>query len=537
RRATFGCNRETIDNFAQMTVSQAVTALLDFPAVPSVPVSGTLGSSNNVANAFHPDGRLKAGTGQVNRWWFYQNIDPNQPPTSYYRLVFFLHTCCTVAHEGMQTYWYYHLYLLLKYADKSYKTLVRKMCQDHAMGKYLNIGDNTNVHPNENFARELLELFTLGKGPQIGPGNYTNYTEDDIREAARVLTGWRYTGNLNATNKMDPDLGWVVMFPATTFHDSGNKQFSAVFQNQVINGQNTNQGMAKEVDELVDMIFKQDAVSEFIMRKLYRYFVHYDITPEVEADIIEPLAQAFRQNNFEFIPVIKMLLESSHFYDEDDTNSGDEILGGMIKSPLELYLNTMNFFQTNTPDPTVDLAAYYEWMEKRVDRFMEKMGFSIFNPTSVAGYEPMYQEPDFNRYWINPSLLPNRYDHIFSKLVDVNNMPVLPEGMFNILDYIQDPANVSVFQGADPKGIPGPHEGARIADHLVHEIVDYLLPVTLDTDRFDYFRDELLLDNLSPINWMFEWDNFKATGNAANIYPQLVKLIRGILQSPEYQLA
>ncbi|MEL7342971.1 MAG: DUF1800 family protein, partial [Bacteroidota bacterium] len=249
------------------------------------------------------------------------------------------------------------------------------------------------------------------------------------------------------------------------------------------------------------------------------------------------LAQTFRQNDFHFEPVLEQLFKSTHFYDEDDTDNGDEIIGGMIKSPLELYINTINFFQTNTPNPTVDLEAYYDWMEKRVDRFMEKMGFSIFNPTSVAGYEPMYQEPDFNRYWINPSLLPNRYDHVFSKLVDINNMPVLPEGTFNILNYIEDPANVKPYNGNDPLGNAGPHDGPRIADHLVHEIVDYLLPVSLDADRFKYFRDELLLDNLSPINWMFEWDNYKATGNAANIYPQLVKLIRGILQSPEFQLA
>ncbi|MFK7921337.1 MAG: DUF1800 family protein [Bacteroidia bacterium] len=536
RRATFGCDRETIDIFAQMTFTQAVSSLLTFPSLPSIPVAGSLGSSNNTANAFHPDGRIKAGTGETNKWWFYQNIDPNQASTAFYRLSFFIHTCSTVGHDGMGTsYWYYHLYLIMKYTNQSYKDLVRKMCTDHAMGNYLTIGDNTNAHPNENFARELLELFTLGKGPQIGPGNYTNYTEDDIRSAARVLTGWRYYAIYTDTSKFDPDLGWIVMWPYTQYHDASDKAFSPAFQNKKIIGRSDKVGMAEEVDELIELIFSQEAVSLFIMRKLYRFYVHYDITPEIENDIIKPLAEAFRQNDFQFAPVLEMLFQSKHFYDEDDNISGDEIIGGQIKSPLELFINTINFFKVMVPDPAIDLKAYYDWMEK-MERYQDKMGFQIFNPTSVAGYEPMYQEPDYNRYWINPSLLPNRYDHIYSRLVDHDNQAMQPEGTFNILDYIEDPANVSVYTGPDPMGNAGPHEGARIADHLVHEIVDYLLPVELSTDRLMYFRDELLLDNLSAINWMFEWDNYKSTGDATNIYPQLAKLIRGILQSPEFQL-
>lgn len=537
RRATFGCNRETIDTFAQMTITQAVVALLDFPAVPPVPPPSSAGTSTNTSNLFHSSGRIKALKGEINRWWYYQSIDPNQSPTLFYRLSFFLHTCTTVGYETItNTFWYYHLWTIMKYADKSYKTLVRKMCVDNAMGNYLNIGDNTNTHPNENFGRELLELFTVGKGPQVGPSNYTNYTEDDIRAAARVLTGWRYTGNLLDTSKFDPDLGWVTMFSYKPYHDSSDKQFSAAFQNELIIGKNTDEGMAEEIDDMVNMIFKQNATSEFIVTKLYRYFVHYDITTEIKQDIIEPLALLFRQNDFEFLPVIEALLQSQHFFDEDDAKVGDEVIGGLIKSPLELVIGVKNFFHIQVPDPAIDIKAYYDWMEK-IDRFIDKMGLVLFNPPSVAGYEPMYQEPDYNRYWINPSLLPARYDHVFSELVDTDAMAVTPEGKFNLIDYVEDPNNISVYSGPDPIGNAGPHEGARIADHLVNEIVSYLFPVELTPDRLTYFRDELLLDNLSPINWMFEWDNYKNTGDSSNIYPQLVKLFRGILQSPEFQLS
>ena len=79
-------------------------------------------------------------------------------------------------------------------------------------------------------------------------------------------------------------------------------------------------------------------------------------------------------------------------------------------------------------------------------------------------------------------------------------------------------------------------QGVRIASHLVQELVDYLLPEGIDQDRFDYLLTEVLLDNLSELNWMFEWDNFVATGDDISVRPQIEKLVKAILQSPEFQL-
>lgn len=423
----------------------------------------------------------------------------------------------------------------MEYTDKSYKDLVRKMTFDNAMGLFLNISDSTKDHPNENYGRELLELFTVGKGPQIGPGNYTNYTEGDVLEAAKVLTGFITNWDYNDTSKYDPDLGWAVMFPYPPLHDSTNKTFSSAFGNRTIQGRTDKTGMLTEVDELIDMIFDQEAVSLFIIKKLYRYFVHYEITAEIENDIIIPLAESFRTNNFEFLPVLTELLNSAHFYDEDDATVGDHVIGGLIKSPLDLFFSTVKSFGASIPDPNVDLGALQSWLHY-AQLYMPEMGFILFNPNSVAGYEPMYQEPDYNRYWINQSTLPSRYALIYKWIVDTNMYTAPEAGKFNALYFAENPSYMPAYYGFDPQGNPGPHAGGRIADHLVRNIVDYILPVELSQDRFMYFRDEVLLEGLSPVSWMMEWDNYKASGNPTNIQSQLTKLVKAVIQSPEFQL-
>ncbi|MEM6342873.1 MAG: DUF1800 family protein [Bacteroidota bacterium] len=530
RRVAFGCNREQIEAFANKSVMQAVEDLL----TPNSLLAPHADASNGVT--WMPDGSIAAPETKIIAWWMYHALDPSKPPTIFPRLSFFLHTCLTIKYDLVpRTHLYYYLRLLMEYTDKSYKTLVRKMTVDNGMGLFLNISDSTKDHPNENYARELLELFTVGKGPQIGPGDYTNYTEGDILEAARILTGFITNWDYNDVSKYDPDLGWAVMFPYPPHHDPTNKSFSAAFGNRTIQGRADKAGMLQEVDDLIDMIFDQEAVSLFIIRKLYRYFVHYEITAEIESDIILPLAETFRNNGFHFMPVLSQLLNSSHFFDEDDAVVGDHVIGGLIKSPLDLWYSTVKGFGANIPDPNVDLASLQSWLHY-YQIYSPEMGMILFNPSSVAGYDPMYQEPEFNRYWINQSTLPSRYGLIYQWLLDHNMHSAPAAGRFNALYFAENPAYIPPYYGFDPQGNPGPHDGARIADHLVRNIVDYLLPVELSQDRFMYFRDEVLLDSLSPVSWMMEWDNYKASGNPTNVQSQLTKLVKAVIQSPEFQL-
>jgi uncharacterized protein (DUF1800 family) len=139
---------------------------------------------------------------------------------------------------------------------------------DPGMLRYLNGDLNTAQKTNENYARELLELFTIGKGPEIAPGNYMNYTEQDVQQAARVLTGWRVLRN------GDPSTSVFV----ATLHDSGDKQFSDAYGKIVIRGRSGATAGHDEHSELLDMIFSQEETARFFVRKIYRWLVFYEIS-------------------------------------------------------------------------------------------------------------------------------------------------------------------------------------------------------------------------------------------------------------------
>jgi uncharacterized protein (DUF1800 family) len=433
---------------------------------------------------------------------------------------------------------YHQIKLFRHYAKGSYKKVAEKICLDNGMIQYLNSKQSTKSNPNENFPRELLELFTIGKGPVIAPGNYTNYTENDIREAARLFTGLqndtRYTVNV------DTDTGIPTGKITVSRHDTTNKTFSSAFQSTVITGQSTEAGIRQEISDFITMVFNQQATAENICRKLYRFFVHYDITSEVETDIIAPLAQTLMANNYELESVLKPLLKSTHFYDEDDTNSDDEIVGSMVKSPLDLMIGSMRFFDVTYPDKALDPDRYYRlFMKNTFQQFMlVQAGMELFNPVDVAGYPAFYQEPAMDDLWVNASTLANRY--VFADML-ISGSRVITGGSsyveLDVMNFVNNVANIPTYTGNDPLGNPGPHPGPRIAEHLVDTLLNALLPKTVAMTRRDYFLNDLLLDTLSPINWMFEWDAYLNTGDDTTVKPQIELLVRGIMQSPEYQLA
>lgn len=533
RRTTFGPTRAEIDNFASLTASDAVESLMTFPPLPDHPKDPQTGltwvvSGRTAANT--PNDELEYIVGS---WWLHQIFDPNLPLSAFQRVVFFLHTSFVTGYNDIE--WsenhYYSLRLLMHYAQGSYQELAVKICLDNGMNDYLDIGDSLKANPNENFVREFLELYTIGKGPTAGPDDYTTFTEQDVYEASRLMTGFRLNNSWDDPAHIDAETGLPRARLDVGNHDETDKIFSPRFQDTIIAGQNTEAGMIQEVQDFVAMIFAQDATAENICRRMYRFFVKYNITPEVETDIIIPLANTLRNNNYEIVTTLKELLKSEHFYDEDDADSSDNIIGSLIKSPLELQSGMIRFFQVPIPDPEVDLfEAYVTFYRWGIQQALSKACFDLFAPPEVAGYQPVYQAPEYNRLWVSAKSLPARYAIADEHLDGPDHLKI------DVMAFVEDAANVTDFGGNDPLGNPGPHQGARIASHLVQELIDYLLPEALDTDRFDYFLKEVLLDNLTDINWMNEWDAYVATGDDTNVEPQIKRLIKGILQSPEYQL-
>jgi uncharacterized protein (DUF1800 family) len=340
RRTTFGPTKAQILDYATKTPADALNLLLTFSPITNPPIDPVTNTTwiNTIPSP--PAGSDDVTLRGFVIAWMLDNFRTDNTLRS--KMILFLHQNWMVDDESWSSHnMYDYLKLIEFYSLGSYKVLAKKMCRDNRMLVYLNGYQNTGNSPNENYAREFLELFTIGKGPQIAPGNYTNYTEDDIKEAAKLLSGYEY--DLNNAN-VDTDTGIRYCRLTASRHSAASKTFSAAFQNTVIAGTNTTAGMLTELDQYVTLVFNQIETAKNICRKLYRYFIFREITPAVETDIIVPLANILKNNNYNLSIVLNQLLQSKHFYDLDDANALDNKIGAMVKSPLDLVMHATRFF-------------------------------------------------------------------------------------------------------------------------------------------------------------------------------------------------
>ncbi|NNE77977.1 MAG: DUF1800 domain-containing protein, partial [Pricia sp.] len=240
----------------------------------------------------------------------------------------------------------------------NFKTFVSEIGLTDAMLYYLDGVYNNGKNPNENYGRELYELFTLGEG--------NAYTEQDIIETARALTGYVERGEIGCE---------AVLFRADR-HDTGSK---------TILGQTGNWGY----DDVMDILFAQrsNEIAEFISRKLYEFFVHPDSNDDAgnAQTIISGMATTFLANNFEIAPVLSQLFKSQHFFD-------DEAIGVIIKSPIDFYFNILKESSFSYDDTTVASLVNYSGM----------LSQRLFDPVDVAGWQR-------DRSWINTNFMIGRW--------------------------------------------------------------------------------------------------------------------------------
>jgi len=456
----------------------------------------------------------------VSGWWLNEAV---QDPGIGHKMSFFFHQFLITDILSYGTEHYFDYLGLLRWgALGNFKKLATKMVTDNCMLRYLNNQQNSKNSPNENFAREFFELFTIGKGPQIGPGDYTNYTEDDVVQAARVFTGFRVQGG---RNKFDAETTLPHGVPKLNFHDTGNKTFSTKF-NTTISGASSEADMLRELDDFVNMIFIQPETAKNLCRRLYRFLVSCNLTAEIENDIIVPLATTLIANNFEVKPVLEQLLQSQHFFDADDSDNTDEIIGGMIKAPLELALQAITFFQLPIPDPITNTVGHYVsfYGSGVQDRMLTMANLQLFFPDNVAGYPAYYQAPDYHHQWFNSSTIIARYKlpaMLLSGKNTIGGQVTRPIGTkLDIASWVKNSGNIT--DSTDPYV-------------LVNDLLDYLLPETPTPERFDYFFLDVFLTNLPPADWTYEWQDYLTTNNDANVKIPLERLINAIMFSPEFQ--
>ncbi|MES2774823.1 MAG: DUF1800 domain-containing protein [Bacteroidota bacterium] len=510
KRLQFGAPKEEVDYFKTLTYTQAVDLLLNttnpnpgFPIktytldpvnTPRTDPDWSISSGNTWVNIQSNDGSVNSGRRTSSKgWWFHLMI--NQPRSIEEKMVLFWANHFSVEFDTVNygTYIYKHLNTIRNHSLGNFKALTKAITLEASMLTYLNGYLNTRTAPDENYARELLELFTLGKGPG------SQYTEQDVQAAAKVLTGYRIT---NATS---------TYFFDSSRHDTTNKQFSGFFNGTIINGI-AGGGGATELDSLLNMIFEQEEVSKFISRCLYRFFVYGNISADVEINVITPMAAAFRAANYDIKPVLELLFKSEHFFDVLTQ-------GAMIKSPLDYIVGQVREFKLRFP-PASNAIVYYKMLGYLLGNAATQ-DQNLGDPPNVSGWAAYYQDPIYDKSWINTDTYTKRLLHNTSMLGGYTNTNQKIQ-----LDWISFAKRMT--NPGDP-------------NILVQDFVTYLLRMPLSQAARDRIKsDTLLTGQTTDSYWTTAWNNYITNpGNSLNfsdVNTRLLSLCKYIINVEEYHL-
>jgi hypothetical protein len=261
-------------------------------------------------------------------WWLYAMLHSGHPLREKLTLFWHNHFATSIAKVRSAPAMFAQNQIARKYALGTFRAMLSEMSRDPAMLIWLDSNRNVKGAPNENYAREMLELFTLGVG---------RYSETDVREAARAFTGWHTDGELFTF--------------APRYHDSGSK---------------TVLGQTGEWDgtDIQKIALSQPAAALFLARKLYRFFVSESADPPNA--LLEPLAERLRTSDFDIAPVVSTILRSRHLFSEHAYRQ-------RIKSPVEYTLGVVR-----TVRPAV--------APRELVQPLEQMGQMLFAPPNVKGW-------------------------------------------------------------------------------------------------------------------------------------------------------
>jgi uncharacterized protein (DUF1800 family) len=499
RRATFGATPAQLKTYTGKKADVVVQQLLVTQAVPPHPtdenqktshdlVWGGTGTDDATRNNFDAVRRTR-----LKYWWI--GLMVNQPVSLLEKTTLFWqnHFVSTSTDVSDVRFLYRQNQLIRKYALGNFRDFVIEITKDPAMLVYLNGGGNTATKPNENYARELMELFTIGRG---------NYTEEDVKAAARVLTGWRAL-NYRSTTVATADFEF-----RSAQHDTADKIFSDFYQKKTIKGRAGTTAGDDELKELVAMILAQPETARFIVRKFYRWFIQADISAAVEKDFIEPLAAVFRKD-YEIKPMLETMFRSQHFYDET-------LYGSQIKSPMDLIVGALRNFNYTIPDPVKDRAKYDAATAYFYQRSREQQ-MDILDQPSVFGWRPFY-DTDFYEIWINSTTLALR-------------------GAWT--DYVVKGAtavSLDINTIALPTTVSDPTDPYK----MVRELADPLFEMTLTDDQVKYMVEQPLMAGAPYYEWKMIWETYLKTPTNTmaknDVKTRLDRLYTFILRMAEYQM-
>ena len=398
-RAGFGGTPAQIEALAALSPREAVTSLVHYdssnnahllpfehsgihepglePFPPSRPATTELAKRTGEALGVRvkPEGNrrlqpvvnkffywLRASVLETNRvayWWADRMVASNNPLQE--KMALFWHGHYAINESKVRDYrkLLNELELFHEMGTGSFRDLMVAVAQDPAMLSFLDAGVNVKGAPNENFAREIMELFTMGVG---------NYSETDIREAARAFTGWNYVDTDFVVNEQQ--------------HDDGMKTFL---------GHNGNfDGI-----EIIDLIMEQPVTAEYISSKIYRFFVREELSPALGKE----LGTILRNADYDVATLLETLFLSKDFYSTPS-------MGSQIKSPVQLAVSTYRKLGLKDAPGVPDF-----------NRATGALSQSLFRPPTVAGWAG-------GRSWMTPGLLLERGNFARDVLFpDINFIP------------------------------------------------------------------------------------------------------------------
>jgi uncharacterized protein (DUF1800 family) len=505
RRAMFSATKADVEYFVNAGMASTISELLTPEAVPSPPIRTYTDAEFTDADVpfgqtwvsapFNPQAtgvRMKS----LKAWW--TGLILNQGRSIQEKMTLFWSTHFTTETAGVPVpqFSYKTNVLYRQYALGNFKTLTKQITIDPGMLMYLNGYLNTNVAPDENYGRELQELFTVGKDPNGIP----YYTESDVQMAAKILTG----------HTINPSTLQYYFEPVR--HDIYYKVFSSHYNNITIPGR-TGAAGATELDDLLDMIFVREEVALNVCRKLYRFFVYYEIDSAAETNVIQPLAAIFRNNNYEILPVLSALFNSEHFYDSLNRAC-------LIKAPLDFLVSFCKDYGVVFPDSSDLTGQYNMWFY--LSQFGAILTQNIGDPPNVAGWPAYYQEPQFHEIWINTTTLP--YRNMFTDAM-------LYFGLTYMGNTIQ----------ADVVGYTETLSDPLDPNNLIQEVIDRHYGVDVSQNIKDYLKSILLNGQTNDSYWSVAWDDYiNDPGNMTYyniVLTRLRSMYKYLMNLSEYQLS
>ena len=397
KRTLFGFKSSDLMSIQSLNLNQAVELILTLDPEPAPPVNDYHYPEEGIIDPDVAPGESWIEAPYNNDYegarlvslkgWIINNM-LEQPTSIHEKMILFWHNLLVTQSWGVfiakASYQYFKT--LRTHALGNFKQLVKAITLDPSMLIYLNGTFNNKEAPDENYARELQELFCVGKGPN------SKFTESDVQAAAKVLTGW-----VVSVESLENE-GKPQSFYYPPFHEESDKTFSEFYENRIIVGKSGPDGEA-ELDELLDMIFENEETALYLSRRIYQFFVYNEIDDFTEQNVIVPLAQLLRENDYDVKPVLTSLFNSAHFYDPANR-------GAVIKNPADFLIGTwkaLEISRLGTSNSLNRLLNHRSMLWNMADQGME-----IGDPPSVSGWPAYYQAPQFDKYWITTDTITSR---------------------------------------------------------------------------------------------------------------------------------